>query len=190
MEAERHLILGTKDSPSILVKAEYAWYTEDEPSSAPIYVARAVLPYLLIGNVRAATQAHLLFTSQLVAMNPSLANQAVSSNTSDLRVYPSLPLLNFLGLLLLAVQRGAPELFRMLKSQYKGQLGDLGGAWDTALDQIGEMYFGIKIPSQGNPMFDMLGSLMGGGFGGGGAKKQSKRVGAAASPAPSTPALD
>jgi hypothetical protein len=99
-----------------------------------------------------------------------------------------LPLLNFLGLVLLAVQRGAPELFRMLKSQYKGHLAEVDGAWDQALDQIGEMYFGIKIPSQGNPLFDMMGSLfMGGGAGGGGAKKSSKRVGAAA---PSTPGLD
>ena len=186
IEAERHLILGTKDSPAVLVKVEYAWYTEDEPSTAPIYVARALLPCLLTGNVRAATQSHLLFTSQLSTANPSLAKQDVSSNTSDLKVYPSLPLLNFLGLLLLAVQRGSPELFRMLKSQYKNHLADVDGAWDQALDQIGEMYFGIKIPSQGNPLFDMMGSLFMGG-GGGGAKKQSKRVGAAA---PSTPALD
>jgi hypothetical protein len=143
-----------------------------------------ILPYLLTGNVRGATQSHLLFTSQLSASNPSLATQEVSSNTSDLRVYSSLPLLNFLGLLLLAVQRGSPELFRMLKSQYKGHLAEIGGAWDQALDQIGEMYFGIKIPSQGNPLFDMMGSLFMGG-GGGGGKKASKRV-----IAPSTPGLD
>lgn len=43
--------------------------------------------------------------------------------------------------------------------------------WDDALAQIGEMYFGIKIPRQGNPLFDMMGSMMG--FGG--------------SPRPSTP---
>ncbi|KIW09569.1 uncharacterized protein PV09_00442 [Verruconis gallopava] len=189
IEAERHLILGTKDSPSVLVKVEYAWYSEDEPSTAPIYAARGILPYLLIGNVRAANQFHLLFTSQLSSSNAALSTQDVSSNSSDLRVYPSLPLLNFLGLLLLAVQRGAPELFRMLKSQYKGHLADIGGVWDQALDQIGEMYFGVKIPTQGNPLFDMMGSLfMGGGGGGaGGAKKQPKRVGAST---PSTPGLD
>ncbi len=76
----------------------------------------------------------------------------------------------------------------MLKSQYKGHLAEIGGAWDQALDQIGEMYFGIKILSQGNPLFDMMGSLfMGGGGGGGGdegGKKAPKRV-----VAPSTPGL-
>lgn len=92
--------------------------------------------------------------------------QQVSTTSSELRVYPSLPLLNFLGLLLLSVERGDPSLFRQLKSHYAAQLKDVN--WAEALEQIGEMYFGIKIPRQGNPMFDMLGSMFGGGMGGGG----------------------
>jgi hypothetical protein len=92
----------------------------------------------------------------------------VSTTSSDIRVYPSLPLLNFLGLLLLAVERGEASLFRQLKSHYGSHLKDVN--WGDALDQIGEMYFGIKIPKQGgNPMMDMLGNMfMGGGLGGGG----------------------
>lgn len=57
-------------------------------------------------------------------------------------------------------------MFRQLKSHYAAQLKDVN--WAEALDQIGEMYFGIKIPQRGNPMFDMLGSMFGGGMGGGG----------------------
>lgn len=38
------------------------------------------------------------------------------------------------------------------------------GIWDDALAQIGEIYFGIRIPRQGNPLFEMMGSMMG--FGG------------------------
>ncbi|KAF2430414.1 DUF410-domain-containing protein [Tothia fuscella] len=179
-DAEKHLILGTKDSPETLSKLLYTWYTEDEPSTAPFYASRAVLPYLLIGNLRAANKSHLLFTSQLQSI-PHLATQTVESKTSDLRIYPSLPLLNFLGLLLLAVQRGSPELFRMLKSQYKTQLAEVP-AWSEPLDQVGEMYFGIKIPSQGNPLMDMMsGMLMGGG---GQPKKKPRTVGAAAPTAP------
>lgn len=33
--------------------------------------------------------------------------------------------------------------------------------WDDALAQIGEIYFGIRIPRQGNPLFEMMGSMMG-----------------------------
>lgn len=99
----------------------------------------------------------------------------MSSSSSDLRVCPSLPLLNFLGLLLLAVQRGSPDLFRQLKSHYASHIKD-AGSWDEALSQIGEMYFGIKIPSQSNPLFDMMGSLFMGGGGAGGQAKTSKKV--------------
>jgi hypothetical protein len=178
-DAEKHLILGTKDSPETLVKLLYTWYTEDEPSTAPLYAARAVLPYLLTGNLRAANKSFLLFTSRLQSLS-NLTTQTVESKTSDIRIYPSLPLLNFLGLLLLAVQRGAPELFRMLKSQYKAHLADTGSSWSEALDQVGEMYFAIKIPTQGNPLMDMMGSLLMGGAGGGQPKKKARTVGAPA----------
>lgn len=184
IEAERHLVLGTNDSPAVLAGLEFTWYKSDETSTAPQYAARAVLPYLLVGNLRAANKAWLLFTTKLAA-TPGLSVAQVESNTSDVRVYPGLPLLNFLGLLLLAVERGAADLFRQLKSQYAVPLKQLDGAWDDALAQIGEMYFGIKIPSQSNPLLDMMGSFLMGG--GGGASKQaaSKTV----QPAPA-PALD
>jgi hypothetical protein len=178
-DAEKHLILGTKDSPETLSKLLYTWYTEDDdPSTAPLYAARAVLPYLLIGNLRAANKSFLLFTSRLQSLS-SLHPQAIESKTEDIRIYPSLPLLNFLGLLLLAVQRTNAELFRMLKSHYKAHLAE-ATSWNESLDQIGEMYFGIKIPSQTNPLMDMMGSMFMGG--GGQPKKKPRTVGAPAAP--------
>ncbi|KAH9872648.1 hypothetical protein J1614_005042 [Plenodomus biglobosus] len=183
-DAERHLLLGTQDSPSTLSSIEYAWYEADDSHTAPLYCARGVLPYLLTGNLRAANKFFLLFTSQL-AKKPNLSTQNVSTNSTELRVYPSLPLLNFLGLLLLSVERGDPSLYRQLKSHYAQDLKDVN--WNEALDQIGEMYFGIKIPKQGNPMFDMLGSMFGGGMGGGGgpgaAAAAKKSIGGRAPPA-------
>ncbi|KAL0262105.1 hypothetical protein SLS55_003542 [Diplodia seriata] len=184
-EAERHLAHGTRDSAEYMVKLEYEWYSEDDLHTAPLYAARAVLPYLVAGNVRAANQCFLQFTTRLSRENPSLGVQDVSGSSLDLRIYPSLPLLNFLGLLLLAVTRGNADLFRMLKSHYKAHL-DLVAGWNDALDQIGEMYFGIRIPSQSNPLMDMMSSMFMGGGGGAGQKPKSKRVEA---PAPA-PGLD
>ena len=128
--------------------------------------------------MRAASQSLLLFTSRLGQQN--LGVQEVSSQRSDVRVYPTLPLLNFLGLLLLAVQRGSADLFRQLKKHYAANLKDVP-AWNDALDQIGEMYFGIKIPSQTNPLFDMMGSLL---MGGGGKQKPKPKKVEAPAPAP------
>ncbi|KAI4215069.1 MAG: hypothetical protein LQ351_002383 [Letrouitia transgressa] len=162
-EAERHLALGTRDSPEQLAGVEYDWYSQDESHTAPLYAARAVFPYLLTGNLRSASKAHLIFTSRLSTYNKSLSVQEVSSKSSDMRVYPSLPLLNFLGLLLLAIQRGSSDLYKQLAKHYAPHVKEVG-VWDDALAQIGETYFGIRIPRQGNPLFDMMGSMMG--FGG------------------------
>lgn len=143
---------------------EYEWYTADEPSTAPLYAARAIIPYLLVGNLRAANKVMLLFTTKL-STHPGLGVQQVSSATSELRVYPSLPLLGFLQLLLLAIQRGSADVFRQLKSHYAASIKD-AATWDESLAQIGEMYFGIRIPSQSNPLMDMMGSFLMGGGGG------------------------
>ncbi|KAH6684119.1 hypothetical protein B0J14DRAFT_466540 [Halenospora varia] len=176
-EAERHLVLGTKDSPEVLVKMEYEWYTQDDSHTAALYTARVVFPYLITGNVRDATLSLRLFTSRLTEENKNLAVQDVSSSSSDMRVYPSLPLLNFLNLLLFAVQKGAADLFKQLKTKYASHIKETG-IWDEALVSIGEMYFGIQRPRQGNPLFDMMGSMFGGG--GAPAKPQPKRVGGSA----------
>ncbi|KAL4871983.1 hypothetical protein BDV12DRAFT_193779 [Aspergillus spectabilis] len=162
-EAEKHLVLGTSESAETLAKLEYEWYTNDEPHTAGIYAARAVIPLLLIGNLRSANKAFLIFTSRLSSANPSLGVQEVSSASSDVRVFPALPLLNFLNLLLLSIQRGAADLFKQLTAHYATQIRE-AGILDDVLPQIGEQYFGIKIPRQGNPLFDMMGSML---FGGG-----------------------
>ncbi|KAJ5715068.1 uncharacterized protein N7483_012249 [Penicillium malachiteum] len=173
-EAEKHLILGTSESAETLAKLEYEWYTHDDPHTAALYASRAIFPYLTTGNIRSANKALLIFTSRLSTSNPSLAVQDVSSANSDMRVYPALPLLNFLGMLLLAIQRGSADLYRQLTAHYAAQIRDVG-IWDDTLAQIGEQYFGIKIPRQGNPLLDMMGSMFfGGGQGQGNSGGQSR----------------
>lgn len=172
-------MLGTRDSAEVLTRMEYAWYREDDAHTAALYCARAVLPYLLVANVRAATASYAVFTSALSGdtdIGAGLGAQDVGSGSADLKVFPSLPLLNFLGMLLLAVQKGTPDLCRQLQAKYAAHIAEVG-AWDEALEMIAEMYFGIQRPRQSNPLFDMMGSLFGGmpGGGGGGAKKPAVR---------------
>lgn len=178
-EAERHLIIGTKESAEVLTRMEYEWYKQDESHTAALYAARAVLPYLLVANVRAATTSYRSFVQKLTADNPGLSAETVrgGSTGTEAKIFPSLPLLNFLGLLLLAVQKGTPDLFRQLKQKYGSHIAEVG-AWDESLELIAEMYFGIQRPRQGNPLLDMMGSMFGGGagFGGGAAKKPARRV--------------
>ena len=114
----------------MLVKLEYEWYSTDESHTAALYAARAVFPYLLTGNVRDASRSLQLFTNRLSETNKHLGVQEVSSNSADLRIYPSLPLLNFLGLLLLAVQKGSADLFKQLKNKYEVHIREMG-IWDS-----------------------------------------------------------
>lgn len=186
-EAERHLVIGTKDSAEVLAKMEYTWYREGDAHLAPHFAARAILPYLLVGNVRGANASYRLFTSSLSSDNADLNVQDVSSANSDIRVFPSLPLLNFLGLLLLAVQRGAPEVFKGLVSKYATQINETD-AWAEPLEMIGEMYFGIQKPKQSNPLMDMMSSMFGGGAGG--PPQQQRRPGIRANDSPAPAGLD
>jgi hypothetical protein len=80
---------------------------------------------------------------------------------------------NFIGLLLLAIQRGNADLFRQLTTRYASQIEEVG-IWDDALMQIGEHYFMIKAPRQGNPLLDMMGSMLFGGQDGGRKAPQSR----------------
>ncbi|KAI9660292.1 MAG: hypothetical protein M1829_006494 [Trizodia sp. TS-e1964] len=186
-DAERHLALGTKDSPEHFARLEYEWYTQDQSHTAGLYAARAVFPYLMLGNLRDANRSLKLFTGKLTEENQGLAVQDISSTDTDIRIYPSLPLINFLNLLLVAAERGGADLFRQLGNQYGAHIQEAGN-WDEALEQIGEMYFDIPVRRQANSLFDMMGGLFGGGGGGGvPAQPKSRRVEA---PPPPTMDLD
>ncbi|KAI4598873.1 hypothetical protein KJ359_002287 [Pestalotiopsis sp. 9143b] len=181
-DAERHLVLGTKDSAEILAKMEYEWFKEDDSHTAALYAGRAILPYLLTANLRAANTAYRYFASSLNQDKGSaIGVQDVSGNSADIRIFPSIPLLNFLGLLLLAVTRGSPDLYRQLSAKYASNIKEVE-AWHEPLEMIAEMYFGISRPRQSNPLMDMMSGLFGGG--GGGAPAGGARRPGIKSPAP------
>ncbi|KAI0196521.1 hypothetical protein EV127DRAFT_476580 [Xylaria flabelliformis] len=190
-DAERHLILGTKDSAEVLARMEYEWFQEDDAHTAALYAGRAVLPYLITANVRAANTSYRIFTSLLSSERQSqLGVQDVSSNSADLRVFPSIPLLNFLGLLLLAIQRGSPDLYRQLAAKYAGHLKEVE-MWNEALEIIAEIYFGIAKPRQSNPLMDMMSGFFGGGGGAsGGGNSRKPAVKAPSSTSTSMPAAE
>lgn len=75
-------------------------------------------------------------------------------------------------MLLLTIQRGSADLFKQLTSRYASQIQEVG-IWDDALAQIGEQYFAIRIPRQGNPLLDMMGSML---FGSGDAGKKGSQA--------------
>lgn len=164
-DAERHLLLGLPNlSPPILARLHYAWYTADSPHTAALYASRSTLPYLQLGSLSAATLSLQTFTSQL-STPPSPPVQTIESSKSTIRIFPSLPLLNFISLLVLACSKGDTALFRQLTRHYAPHLKDMDDQWTEMLAHIGEIWFGIRLPRQGNPLMDMMSGML---FGGGG----------------------
>lgn len=163
-DAEKNLLLGqTPQSAQPLAMMHYNWYKADSPHTAAIYASRSVLPYLVLGNLQSATIAFATFTSQLISSGPP--TQTIESSKSSVRIFPSLPLLNFLSLLLLAVQRSDRSQYQQLVKHYAAHLKDVDDLWSDALAQTGEIWFGIRLPRQSgsNPLFDMMGSMLFGG---------------------------
>ena len=122
--------MGTKSSPEHLANLEYSWYTEDEAHTTPLYAARAVLPYLLVGNVRDATRSFQIYTDRLVQTKSNLGVHDIEVSGISIRVFPSLPLLNFLAMLLVVVQRGKADLFRQLRKHYAVHEKEVDNIWD------------------------------------------------------------
>ncbi|ETN40502.1 uncharacterized protein HMPREF1541_04779 [Cyphellophora europaea CBS 101466] len=188
-DAERHLLIGTPSSAPILASLHYQWYTADSPHTAALYASRSVLPYLVLGNLASATTALAQFTSLLTSSNTSLPTQSIDSAKSSVRIFPSIPLLNFLALLLLSAQKNDAGLFRQLAKHYAGHLKEVEEFWGEALANVGEIWFNIRMPKQGgsNPLFDMMSNMM---FGGGGGAAGQARGGTprAATPKPAVQA--
>ena len=76
------------------------------------------------------------------------------------------------------MQKGDSALYKQLGKHYAVHLKETEDVWTEALANIGEIWFGIKIPRHGgNPLMDMMGSMLFGGGGGGGQKPASPRSG-------------
>jgi len=111
--------LGSKSSPPALAKLLYEYFLEDSPDSAGLYISRAVLPYLCLQNLRDAQICLATFIELLVSADN---NVPPHSTIEGVEIFPFLPHVNFLSLLIVACQRGAPEFFHGLKKQYSQYL--------------------------------------------------------------------
>ncbi|KAI5291902.1 hypothetical protein KEM52_000043 [Ascosphaera acerosa] len=175
-EAESHLALANERAPELLADLEHEWYTHNEPHTAGVFACRAVVPFLLAGTLQHANRAFDAFVRALTRSGKSVPVQQVSGQSVDVQFFPTLPLLNFLRLLLATIQRGAQsqDLFRQLAKQYAAAIEEVDGL-EPAVARIGEVYFGLAIPRQSNMLMDMMGAMFGGGPGASGGQAPQKR---------------
>ncbi|KAK9370058.1 hypothetical protein V1509DRAFT_618422 [Lipomyces kononenkoae] len=163
-DAEKFLLLGTKDSPIVLAQLLYEWFSEDpEVGTAPFYISRAVLGYLTVGNIRGARQALDHYLSNFIASGRTTPPKTLSVAGDEIVEFAQLPLLNFLQLLIRTCQRQNADLFKRLRFRYKNDIKEAFDCGvDEALAKIGERFFGIAVRTQGNLLQDLMGSLFSG----------------------------
>lgn len=164
-EAERHLLLGTRDSPAILAKLLFEWFLEaDDIERAPQFLSRAVFGYLSIENIRDARVTTKKFID-LLKNSPQYGKDFTFGEEivqDGITISPELPLLNFLQLLIVTCEYKSTDMYRRLYSRYQSEIKELS-AWTGPLNQIAQQYFGIVPQNSSNMFQDILGSLMGGG---------------------------
>lgn len=157
-EAEKHLLLGTKESAPLLAGLLYEWYAEQEDEqSAALFLSRGVLGYLAIQNIRDAKTVLDVFLSELNQSGKLEANTVEQEGTT-IYVYEKAPLLAFLQLLVITCQYKNADMFNRLKTRYRPQIEDVQ-AFQKPLVVIGQSIFGISPQRQGNILQDLMGSL-------------------------------
>jgi hypothetical protein len=110
-------------------------FKESMPKDADVFVAKSVLQYLCVEDLKSA---NLLFANMKAFCKAALDS----------------PLTNFIGFLLKTVERDATQLFQLLRGKYAISLAR-DASLNAYLDRIGELYFGLKAPG----MLDLLNLL-------------------------------
>ncbi|KAK8258957.1 hypothetical protein V6Z12_D13G025000 [Gossypium hirsutum] len=110
------------------------------PDEDDIAIARAVLMYLSMGNLRDAN---------------CLMNELKRQVESQELDFPESDLVQFITFLLLTLERDALPLFNMLRVNYKSSI-DREPAFNELLDEIAEKFYGVQ---RRNPLQGMFGDL-------------------------------
>ncbi|CAL1387138.1 unnamed protein product [Linum trigynum] len=110
------------------------------PGEDDLAIARAVLMYLSVGNMR---DANFLLGE---------VKQQVEAKKLE---FPQTDLIYFISYLLQTLQRDAYPLFSMLRSSYKQSI-DREPAFNEWLDDIGEVFYGVQ---RRNPLQGMFGDI-------------------------------
>ncbi|RIA93012.1 hypothetical protein C1645_37012 [Glomus cerebriforme] len=163
-EAEPHFLAGNAESSKSYGKMLAEWSEKDLSSKRGAYIARAVLQYLCLRSIREAKNSFDTFIAEVNEKHPSIKSGTapyqpkITGNTIEITIY-ALPLLNFLQLLILTVQRDAADLFTQLRTKYKNDLS-IEPSFDDLLNKIGEIFFNLRPqrPQQFN-IFQLMNTI-------------------------------
>ncbi|GAB5356296.1 hypothetical protein AAMO2058_000278600 [Amorphochlora amoebiformis] len=149
--AHRHYVRGRR--PTDHARLVLEWAKKGYPSERDLFIARAVLEYLCVENLKNANEFFAAVTKTIDAETPKESEKKTSSGITTDQDRPSVdtgytirtPLLNFLSFLLKTVERDALPLFDMLCAKYRPSLLR-DSKFKTYLQRIAQIYFGRQAP--------------------------------------------
>eukprot|EP01117_Protostelium_nocturnum_P014151 TRINITY_DN5350_c0_g1_i4.p1 TRINITY_DN5350_c0_g1~~TRINITY_DN5350_c0_g1_i4.p1 ORF type:complete len:342 (+),score=81.49 TRINITY_DN5350_c0_g1_i4:91-1116(+) len=136
-KSQKHFLRS--NNPHEFSKMLIEWSSEGYPSERDLFLARSVLQYLSLGNLK---DANALYTQFLMILPEDSC--------------PRTPLIHFIRFLLLTVERDAYSLFQKIKESYKPSLLR-DPSFLNYLDQIALVFFKVEPPKpQANNLFSGL----------------------------------
>ncbi|KAF7312017.1 hypothetical protein MIND_00213600 [Mycena indigotica] len=175
--AEPHFLASSKrDSARLLAEMFLEWSAVDIDSLGA-FSLRGTLPYLLNGNILCART----FITQFVTSLPRASDPPLSVGPDAQVILVQDPVVNFAQLAVLTCQRAQGDRNKAVRESWVrlcGTYQSKGGLLASpevrgALNEIATLYFAFPPPrgQAGNPLGDMLSSLLGGGSSGGPARR-------------------
>ncbi|GMJ11943.1 Guided Entry of Tail-anchored proteins 4 [Hibiscus trionum] len=137
-KVSHHFVKG--NNPKKLASTLVNFMSKCYPGEDDLAIARPVLMYLSVGNLRDANY----LMDEL--------KRLVESQELD---FPDSDLIQFITFLLLTLERDALPLFNMLRVNYKSSI-DREPAFNELLDEIAEKFYGVQ---RRNPLQGMFGDL-------------------------------
>ncbi|KAJ8036905.1 Golgi to ER traffic protein 4-like [Holothuria leucospilota] len=141
----RHHFLRSDDGESCGAMLVECHSQQGLASEVDLFVAQTVLQFLCFNNKTTASVTFHAYTTN---------HPAIMSGPPFV-----LPLLNFLWLLLIAVDSGKLTVFTVLCEVYHPTL-KRDPSYNVLLDKIGQVFFGVTPPPEANGPPGMLGTLM------------------------------
>jgi hypothetical protein len=141
--AEKHFLRGNSANVPIYVDMLVSWSAQGMPSEIDLFLARAVLQYLCLSNIKDAN----------ALLKTFLDKKPVDT-----------PLVNFLRFVIEVVQHDAYPLFQKLRTAYAASL-QRDPNFSKYLDLIGKIYYNVEPQSNGGMgglLSNMMRSFMGG----------------------------
>ncbi|KAJ3358167.1 hypothetical protein GGF32_000673 [Allomyces javanicus] len=168
-DAQRHFILGTTDSAeslAVLILKE-GQKNHFKPENLANMTLTPTLQYLSTLRIAHALTFFATFTKHLVSIDATIKSTtiATAAATSNHLTLYTIPVLNFVQLVIMTAQRGpmAAAGYQTLCQQYLVSVPEHDPLRDL-LERVGETVFNIR-PRKAQPNFlqDIMASLMGGG---------------------------